>query len=217
MSRAQDHYQCIDLSDNELQRLENFPLLKNLETLLLHNNRISRIAAGLGASLPGLRTLMLTNNQLAALSDLEPLAEFDQVTRASCHARRTRTHARASHCRTAASAAVPERQPRRHGPALSPLRHFPLPQPPPPRLCAREAQGEGCVPRVVPPVADRLVSRSVRRRASGLAPSGGPRRKKRQQRPQQLGRLRRRRRRQHPREKKPMRRTQTARRRCPCG
>lgn len=88
LARTQDHYQCIDLSDNELQRLENFPLLKNLETLLLHNNRISRIAAGLGASLPGLRTLMLTNNQLAALSDLEPLAEFDQVTRASCRARR---------------------------------------------------------------------------------------------------------------------------------
>ena len=76
------------MSDNELVKLEGFPPLKRLSTLLVHNNRIARISAGLGGvfpqaapprkrcasprrrppvALPKLESLALANNRLANL------------------------------------------------------------------------------------------------------------------------------------------------------
>ena len=72
----QDGYDCIDLSDNDIVRLENFPLLKRLKMVLLSNNRISRVADGLGAALPSLDTLVLTNNRIATLAEIDGLADL---------------------------------------------------------------------------------------------------------------------------------------------
>ena len=41
----------MDLSDNEIVKLEGFPPLKRLSTLLAHNNRVARLGAGLGGAL----------------------------------------------------------------------------------------------------------------------------------------------------------------------
>lgn len=76
LGATQDQYDSIDLSDNEVARLEGFPLLNRLHTLLLNNNRVNRISAGLGETLPRLETLVLTNNKLANLADLDNLAEL---------------------------------------------------------------------------------------------------------------------------------------------
>ncbi|CAI5938652.1 unnamed protein product [Closterium sp. NIES-64] len=62
----------IDLSDNEIVKLEGFPLLRRLSTLLLCNNRITRISPQL-AHLSKLQTLVLANNRLTNLADLNPL------------------------------------------------------------------------------------------------------------------------------------------------
>ena len=70
------HHLNTDLSDNEIQKLENFPLLKRLRTLFLHNNHISSVAPKLGESLPKLESLLLTNNRIETLVDLDPLAEL---------------------------------------------------------------------------------------------------------------------------------------------
>jgi len=35
-----DQFDCIDLSDNDIKKLENFPLLRRLRMLILNNNRI---------------------------------------------------------------------------------------------------------------------------------------------------------------------------------
>lgn len=35
-----DQFDTIDLSDNEVRKLDGFPLLKRLKTLLINNNRI---------------------------------------------------------------------------------------------------------------------------------------------------------------------------------
>lgn len=77
---AQDSFDCIDLSDNDIVRLENFPLLKRLKMLLLSNNRISRVADGLGAALPHLETLVLSNNRIATLAEIDGLAELSALT-----------------------------------------------------------------------------------------------------------------------------------------
>lgn len=75
-----DQFDTIDLSDNEVRKLDGFPLLKRLKTLLLNNNRISRVAEGLEESLPNLETLVLTNNHLQELGDIDPLAGFKNLT-----------------------------------------------------------------------------------------------------------------------------------------
>lgn len=79
----QDQFDCIDLSDNEITKLENFPQLNRLRTLLLSNNRISKISDNLGEALPELSTLILSNNKLTNLSDILPLAKLKKLKRLS--------------------------------------------------------------------------------------------------------------------------------------
>lgn len=37
---TKDQFDVIDLTDNNIRKIENFPLMRRLETLLLHNNRV---------------------------------------------------------------------------------------------------------------------------------------------------------------------------------
>ncbi len=72
---TQDQFDSIDFTDNEIQKLENFPMLRRLKMLLLCNNKVSRIAPKLGESLPHLETLILTNNKIESLDELDNLAD----------------------------------------------------------------------------------------------------------------------------------------------
>lgn len=47
---TENQFDCIDLSDNDVVRLEGFSRLPRLRTLLLNNNRIARIGEGLGGT-----------------------------------------------------------------------------------------------------------------------------------------------------------------------
>jgi len=75
LGATQDQYDTIDFSDNEIEKLENFPLLPRLQTIYLNNNHISKLSAGLADTLPKLETLILTNNRLVNLHDIDLLAE----------------------------------------------------------------------------------------------------------------------------------------------
>eukprot|EP01084_Bolivina_argentea_P164986 286742_1 len=77
----EDAYDCIDLSDNSIVIMDNFPEMKRLIVLLLHNNKIRDIAKGLGQLLPNLENPMLTNNKIEKLSQLDALSEFDNLLR----------------------------------------------------------------------------------------------------------------------------------------
>ncbi|MCJ1312596.1 U2 snRNP complex subunit [Agyrium rufum] len=74
---------CIDLTDNALTSLANFPLSPRLQTLLLARNRLNHIQHNLASSLPNLTTLVLTHNNFAELADLEPLRSFARLTHLS--------------------------------------------------------------------------------------------------------------------------------------
>lgn len=74
MGATLDQFDTIDLSDNEIRKLDGFPLLKRLKTILLNNNRLVRICEHLEESLPNLETLVLSNNSLQELGDLDVLA-----------------------------------------------------------------------------------------------------------------------------------------------
>uniref|UniRef100_A0A915AIZ6 Probable U2 small nuclear ribonucleoprotein A' n=1 Tax=Parascaris univalens TaxID=6257 RepID=A0A915AIZ6_PARUN len=71
---TRDQFDTIDLTDNDIRKLDNIPLLKRLSALLMHNNRVQQIMPNLGEVLPSLRTLALTNNNLCELGDIDPLA-----------------------------------------------------------------------------------------------------------------------------------------------
>ncbi|XP_063170120.1 U2 small nuclear ribonucleoprotein A' [Candoia aspera] len=75
-----DQFDTIDFSDNEIRKLDGFPLLKRLKTLLMNNNRLSRIGEGLEQSLTNLTELILINNNIMELGDLDPLATIKSLT-----------------------------------------------------------------------------------------------------------------------------------------
>lgn len=69
-----DQFDAIDFSDNELRKLDNFPLLARVKCLYFNNNRIVRVGENLDECLPSLHTLILTNNSIQELADIEQLS-----------------------------------------------------------------------------------------------------------------------------------------------
>jgi len=80
LGESENKIEVIKISDNDLAKLESFPLLRRLTALFVSNNRLVSIAPGLGAKLPNLDTLVLTNNKLENLAELDALAELTQLT-----------------------------------------------------------------------------------------------------------------------------------------
>ncbi|KAK0473277.1 leucine-rich repeat-domain-containing protein [Armillaria novae-zelandiae] len=76
---TRDQHDSIDMTDNSVVTLGNFPLLKRLHTLLMSNNRVAAISPSIHLSIPHLTTLVLTNNNVAELGDLEPLKELKNL------------------------------------------------------------------------------------------------------------------------------------------
>ena len=83
LGATQNQFDAIDLSDNEIVRLDGFPVLPRLHTLTLCNNRIARIAPGLENVLPALDTLTLTNNRVTSFGDVDALAGLRRLKRLS--------------------------------------------------------------------------------------------------------------------------------------
>ncbi|KAH3694555.1 U2 small nuclear ribonucleoprotein A'-like [Dreissena polymorpha] len=80
MGATLDQFDTIDFSDNDIRKLDGFPLLPRLKTLLFNNNRIVRIAEALHQGIPNLETLILTNNGIQELGDLDPLESLKNLT-----------------------------------------------------------------------------------------------------------------------------------------
>ncbi|KAI6184357.1 hypothetical protein M3Y97_00587500 [Aphelenchoides bicaudatus] len=76
---TKDQFDVIDLTDNNIRKIDNLPLMKRLESILLHNNRIQYIQKDIGEKLPNLKTLALTNNNIAELGDILPLAKCTKL------------------------------------------------------------------------------------------------------------------------------------------
>lgn len=74
-----DQFDTIDLSENDIRKLEGFPLLRRLKSLLLNNNRICRIAEKIEQCLPQLETIVMTSNNMQELKELDPLKSINSL------------------------------------------------------------------------------------------------------------------------------------------
>lgn len=68
----------IDFSDNEIKRLDNFPKMSRLTSILMNNNYIARIGT-VGENVPNMKCLVLTNNKILNLGDLDNIALFKKL------------------------------------------------------------------------------------------------------------------------------------------
>lgn len=77
---TKDAYEVIDLTDNELIELSNFPRLKNLKVLLVGNNNITNINDDkLPTNIPHLQTISLINNNISKFLDIFILSKFKNL------------------------------------------------------------------------------------------------------------------------------------------
>uniref|UniRef100_A0A336LQJ4 Probable U2 small nuclear ribonucleoprotein A' n=1 Tax=Culicoides sonorensis TaxID=179676 RepID=A0A336LQJ4_CULSO len=79
MGATLDQFDTVDLSDNDIRKLENFPYLPRMKNLYLNNNRIAKITDDLAETLPNLESVILTGNNLQELSDLKPLTKLQKL------------------------------------------------------------------------------------------------------------------------------------------
>jgi len=80
LAATQDQFDSLDLSDNEIRKLECLAVLPRTKLLMFNNNQINRIAENLGRAFPNLEYLVLTNNRFTTLKELEPLAMLASLT-----------------------------------------------------------------------------------------------------------------------------------------
>jgi U2 small nuclear ribonucleoprotein A' len=75
-----DFFDCIDLSDNQIKKLNNFSFLPRLRSLILTNNLITVIHLS-PEMVPNLENLCLLNNKLAELEEIKGLGSLPHLAR----------------------------------------------------------------------------------------------------------------------------------------
>ena len=83
LAATNDQFECIDLTENDITRLEELPQLNRLETLMLANNKISAVEPDFAEMCPKLSSLILTNNRLMKLEDIDRLTSCPTLIRLS--------------------------------------------------------------------------------------------------------------------------------------
>lgn len=79
LSATNDQFGCIDISDNSIVKVESLPKLNRLRTLLLINNRISKIEPDFALNCPYLENLILTNNKVSFLLTIIKISNITEI------------------------------------------------------------------------------------------------------------------------------------------
>ncbi len=64
LTATNDQFGCIDFTDNSITKIDQLPKLNRLRTLLIINNRISKVEPNFSINCPYLENLILTNNKV---------------------------------------------------------------------------------------------------------------------------------------------------------
>merc|ERR1711879_295472 len=62
LNYSRDNFDSINLSDNYIMRLMNFPIFKRLRSISINNNKIFAIDLILDIHIPNIEVLIITNN-----------------------------------------------------------------------------------------------------------------------------------------------------------
>lgn len=68
-----DQFDTIDFTDNDIRKLDGFPILPRVQSLHFNNNRICRIDENIHTCIPNLSQLYLTNCEIRELTDIDNL------------------------------------------------------------------------------------------------------------------------------------------------
>ena len=74
LSATNDQFACINLTDNSISEINYLPQSKRLKTLMLINNRISKIENDFAINCPFLTNLVLTNNKISDFQQIDNIA-----------------------------------------------------------------------------------------------------------------------------------------------
>ena len=75
LTATNDQFGTIDLTDNEIVTVEVLPQLLRLHTLLLANNRVTKLDANFAEMCPHLESLILTNNKISRLEEIATISQ----------------------------------------------------------------------------------------------------------------------------------------------
>jgi U2 small nuclear ribonucleoprotein A' len=75
----QDQFEVINLTNNQIKKLEDSAHLRSLGTFLLSNNEISAIVPTFGSNYPRLENLVLTNNKVT-FKKISNLSQLDNLS-----------------------------------------------------------------------------------------------------------------------------------------
>lgn len=64
LTATNDQFGCIDFTDNSITKIDQFPKLNRLRTILLINNRVSKVEQNFSINCPYLENLILSNNKV---------------------------------------------------------------------------------------------------------------------------------------------------------
>merc|ERR1712150_455454 len=79
LGAMEDQFDVLDLSDNEIKKFANFPVMKRLRTILLNNNHISTAGKKLCSQLVNLQHLILTNNRIEDFAQIDRIASLKSL------------------------------------------------------------------------------------------------------------------------------------------
>lgn len=79
LGAMEDQFDVLDLSDNEIKKFSNFPVMRRLSTILLNNNHISTVGKNLQTKLAKLQHLILTNNRIEDLAQIDRIAALQML------------------------------------------------------------------------------------------------------------------------------------------
>ena len=74
LSATNDQFACINLIDNSISEINILPQLKRLKTLMLSNNRISKVEKDFAINCPFLTNLVLINNKISDFEQIDNIA-----------------------------------------------------------------------------------------------------------------------------------------------
>ena len=79
LSATNDQFACINLTDNSISEINMLPQLKRLKTLMLINNRISKVEKDFAINCPFLANLVLINNKISDFEQIDNIASCQTI------------------------------------------------------------------------------------------------------------------------------------------